>query len=78
METKILDEETKNKISFVTFIIEKFASAYKMNRQAACFYLKKYGGIDSIFKCWRALHIDNSYWAVRDICKVCYKNGGMR
>jgi hypothetical protein len=78
MEQKTLDEETKNKITFVTFIIEKFASTYKMNRQAAYFYLKKYGGIDYIFKCWWALHIDNPYWAVRDIYKVCYKNGGMR
>jgi hypothetical protein len=78
MDAKILNEETKNKITFVTFIIEKFASTYKMNRQAAYFYLKKYGGIDYIFKCWWALHIDNPYWAVRDIYKVCYKNGGMR
>jgi hypothetical protein len=78
METKTLNEETKNKVAFVTFIIEKFASAYKMNRQAAYLYLKKYGGIYYIFKCWWALHIDNPYWAVRDIYKVCLKNGGMR
>jgi hypothetical protein len=78
MNTKIFNEEAKNKITFVTFIIEKFASTYKMNRQVSYFYLKKYGGIDYIFKCWWALHIDNPYWAVRDIYKVCYKNGGMR
>jgi hypothetical protein len=78
METIVLDENTKNKITFVTFIIEKFASSYKMNRQEAYLYLKKYGGIDYIFKCWWALHIDNPYWAVRDIYKVCLKNGGAR
>jgi hypothetical protein len=78
METKILDDEAKDRIAFVTFIIEEFASTYKMNGQEAYFYLKKYGGIDYIFKCWWALHVDNPYWAVRDIYKVCYKNGGLR
>ncbi|GHT02817.1 hypothetical protein AGMMS49965_11050 [Bacteroidia bacterium] len=73
-----LDEETNNKISFVTFIIEKFASAYKMNRQAAYFYLKKYGGIDYLFKHWWALHTDNPFWAVRDLYEVCYQNGGQK
>jgi hypothetical protein len=78
MDTKILNEETKNKITFVTFIIEKFASTYKMNRQAAYFYLKKYGGIDYLFKHWWALHTDNPFWAVRDLYEVCYQNGGQR
>jgi hypothetical protein len=78
METKVLDEETKNRIAFVTFIIEKFASSYKMNRKEAYLYLKKYGGIDYIFDCWWALHVDNPIWAVRDIFEVCYNNGGLR
>jgi hypothetical protein len=78
METRILDKETRNKISFVTFIIEEFASAYKMNRRESYQYLKKYGGLDYIFECWRALHIDNPFWAVRDIYKVCRNNGGYR
>jgi hypothetical protein len=78
METNTLDNETKNKIGFVTFIIEEFAVSYKMNRQEAYRYLKKYGGIDYIFECWWALHIDNPFWAVRDIYKVCRNNGGYR
>jgi hypothetical protein len=44
METKTLDNETRNKIRFVTYIIPEFARAYKMSRQEAYFYLKKYGG----------------------------------
>ncbi|MDR2087140.1 MAG: DUF3791 domain-containing protein [Dysgonamonadaceae bacterium] len=78
LEKKTLSEETKNKVAFVTFIIEEFASAFKMNRKDAYQYLKKYGGLDYIFECWWALHIDNPYWALRDIYKVCYKNGGYR
>jgi hypothetical protein len=73
-----LDKDTSDKISFIPFIIEEFASTYKMRGSKAYLYLKKYGGLDYINECWWALHIDNPYWAVRDIYKVCYKNGGMR
>jgi hypothetical protein len=73
-----LDKETRNKIRFVTFIIPEFARTYKMNKQDAYFYLKKYGGLNYIFECWWALHIDNPFWAVRDIYKVCRSNGGYR
>ncbi|MDR0982919.1 MAG: DUF3791 domain-containing protein [Culturomica sp.] len=70
--------DTINRISFITFIIEKFASTYKMDRQYAFLYLKKYGGLQYAFECWQSLHVDNPFWAVRDIYKICYKNGGMR
>ena len=73
-----LDEETRNKIKFITFIIPQFARAYKMNKQAAYFYLEKYGGLDFLFKHWWALHTDNPFWAVRDLYEVCHKNGGLR
>ncbi|GAB6010649.1 DUF3791 domain-containing protein [Viscerimonas tarda] len=52
METKVLDKETSDKGSFITFIIPEFASAYKMNIQDAYFYLKKYGGMDYLNECW--------------------------
>lgn len=76
METKKLDKQTSDKISFITFIIPEFASGYKMNVQDAYFYLKKYGGMDFLHECWWALHIDNPYWAIRDMAKVCRNNGG--
>ena len=38
-----IDKETSNKVNFMTFIITKFARAYKMNSQQAYLYLKKYG-----------------------------------
>jgi hypothetical protein len=75
---KMSDSEMHNKVRFVTFIISQFARAYKMNKQDAYLYLQKYGGLDYIFECWRALHIDNPFWSVRDIYKVCRKNGGLR
>ncbi|KAA6310995.1 hypothetical protein EZS27_037799 [termite gut metagenome] len=77
MVTK-LDKQTSDKVSFITFIIPEFASAYKMNIQEAYFYLKKYGGMDYLNECWWALHTDNSFWAVRDMFQVCRSNGGYR
>ena len=76
MTTVKINKELHDKISFVTFIIPKFASGYKMNIQAAYFYLKKYGGIDYLNDCWWALHTDNPYWAIKDIAQVCRNNGG--
>jgi hypothetical protein len=71
-----LDKQTSDKVSFITFIIPKFAKSYKMNTQYAYRYLKKYGGMDYLNECWWALHIDNPFWAVRDMYKVCRSNGG--
>jgi hypothetical protein len=75
---KELDREAKDRISFITFIIPQFARAYKMSRQDAYCYLKKYGGIDFLFEHWWALHTDNPFWAVRSLYKVCRNNGGLR
>jgi hypothetical protein len=74
--TKQLDKATRDKISFITFIVPEFAKSYKMNIQDAYRYLKKYGGMDYLDECWWALHIDNPFWAVRDMFEVCRKNGG--
>ena len=73
-----LDQEMLSKMRFITFIITMFARAYKMNKQQAYLYLEKYGGLDYLFKHWLALHTDNPFWAVRDMYKVCYKNGGLK
>jgi hypothetical protein len=78
METKTLDKQTSDKVSFISFIVPAFAEAYKMNMQTAYLYLKQYGGMDYLNENWWALHIDNPFWAVRDMYKVCRSNGGMR
>jgi hypothetical protein len=73
-----LDKETSDKLSFIAFIIPKFADTYKINRQEAYRYLKKYGGLDFLFEHWWALHTDNPFWAVRDLQEICHQNGGQR
>jgi len=74
----IEDKEKCDKIRFISFIIPEFARSYKMNKPDAYLYFKKYGGLDFIFKHWRALHTDNPFCAVRDIYEICRQNGGMR
>jgi hypothetical protein len=76
MKENKLEEATKNKIAFITFIIERFATSYKRNRQESYRYLKQYGGLDYVFNNWWALHIDNPFWVVREMFDVCKRNGG--
>jgi hypothetical protein len=78
LEKNPSDKEAGNRLSFITFIIPEFARSYKMNKQDAYLYLKKYGGLDYLYEHWWALHTDNPFWAVRDLYEVCYKNGGLR
>ena len=78
MEAKKIDKATSDKISFMTFIVPEFASAYKMKVQDAYFYLKKYGGWDFLNEHWWALHTDNVLYALDDIYEICRQNGGMR
>jgi len=76
MANKKLDKNISDKVAFITFIIPEFASGYKMEMQKAYFYLKKYGGIDFLNKCWWTLHTDNPLYAIRDMAHVCRNNGG--
>ena len=71
-----LNKNTSDKLSFISFIVPKFASGYKMGIQEAYFYLKEYGGMDYLNECWWALHTDNPVWAIRDMAQVCRNNGG--
>jgi hypothetical protein len=75
-QVRMLDDETRNKIAFMTFIIPQFARAYKMNKQRAYLYLREYGGMTFLDKHWWALHTDNPFWSVRSLFDVCYRNGG--
>ena len=73
-----LDCETQSKVRFITFIITMFARAYKMNKQQAYLYLKRFGGLDYLFKHWWTLHTEDPYWALKSLYTVCCKNGGAK
>jgi hypothetical protein len=78
MQANQQNSEMNDKITFITFIIPEFALAYKMNIQEAYQYLKKYGGLDYLYRHWWALHTDTPYWAIRSMFNACRKNGGLR
>jgi len=78
MSTEKTHKETSDKISFITFIIIEFAESFKMKKVDAYQYLKKYGGLDFLFKHWWALHTDDKYFTLRDLYSICLKNGGKR
>jgi hypothetical protein len=78
IDNKPFEEETRSKILFVAFIVLMFARAYKMSRQTAYCYLKKYGGMDFLFRHWWTLHTEDPYWSLKALYNICYKNGGMR
>ena len=46
----IKDDERKNRIRFVSFIIPEFARAYRMNKQTAYRFLRTHGGLDFLFE----------------------------
>ena len=71
-----LDDDIRNKVSFITFIIPAFARAYKMNVQKAYFYLKEFGGMDFFATTLVDIARRESFWAVRSLFDVCFKNGG--
>ena len=75
---RILDDETRDKVKFITFIIPQFARAFKMKKQDAYLYLKKYGGLDFLFEHWWTLHTEDPFWAIRSLYKICRKNGGLK
>ncbi|MCL1943607.1 MAG: hypothetical protein FWF54_08710 [Candidatus Azobacteroides sp.] len=39
--------------------------------------LKKYVGLDFLFKHWWALHTDDKYFTLRDLYADCLENGGL-
>ena len=73
-----LTREAQDKVSFLTFIIPMFARAYKMSRQQAYLYLKKYGGLDFLLEHWWTLHTEDPYWSTRELYGVCLENGGLK
>jgi hypothetical protein len=77
-EPRVLDRETKDKVVFMTFIIQKFARAFKMSGPDAYRMLKQYGGLDYLYKYWNALHTDNPRYVVHEMFMVCRENGGPR
>ena len=75
---EIEEEETLHKVRFITFIIPLFARTYKMSKQDAYYYLEKYSGLDFLFRHWWTLHVEDTYWSLRELYEVCFEKGGIK
>ena len=61
-----INSESRKMTSFIVFIIFEFGESYKMDKQEAYFYLKKYGGLKHLSEhCW-ALHTENPWLTIRE------------
>ncbi len=75
---RVLDRETENKVNFIAFIIQRFATSYKMSGPRAYRFLKQYGGLDYLNEHWWTLHTEDPFWSVRALYKECRRNGAPR
>jgi len=71
-----MENEKAVRMSYLNYMIHKFAESYKMNKPKGYSYLKQYGGLDFIREHWWALHTDNQKHSVRSVFQVCKNNGG--
>jgi hypothetical protein len=75
METAI-DDETRNKIRYLNFIIIRFARGFKMLVPEAFHYLDRYGGLDFLNEHYEYEHTQSEHNTCMTLFRVCKKNGG--
>ena len=65
------------KLSYITFIIRKFAEHYAISCKQAYQYLRQYSGIDFLDECYEAEHQQSVETAIEDLTIVCKNHGGL-
>jgi hypothetical protein len=71
-----VDDETRNKIRYLNFIIFSFARGFKMLVPEAFQYLDKYGGLDFLNDHYEYEHTQSEHNTCMTLYRVCRKNGG--
>ena len=56
--------------------IVEFSKKFKMPAKMGFNYLKQYGGLDFIDRCYEAEHQISLEETIRDLIKVCKRSGG--
>lgn len=74
METGM--DAMKNKIEYMVIFIAEFAKAHHLSEQEAYRYLKDFGAIDVIDKCYEVMHTQSFDDMVADMTTYCNKRGG--
>jgi hypothetical protein len=76
MEVKGLNRETKNRISYVNFIIMGFARAFYRPVPEVYQYLEKFGGMKFLLDNYDYEHTQSEHNTIMTLLKVCRRNGG--
>ena len=64
------------KIRYINLCIVEFGKKSKMSSVIAFNYLKKYGGLSFLNKCYEAEHQISLEQALNDLTIICKRNGG--
>jgi len=71
-----LDDEAKNRISYINWIIIGFARGFKRPMAEVVKYLDKYGGLKFLFDHYEFEHTQSEIRTHNTLLRVCRKNGG--
>jgi len=75
MKTKS-DEETRNRISYINWIITGFAHGFKRPVPEVVEYLDTYGGLQFLLDNYEYEHTQSEIRTHNTLLKVCRNNGG--
>ena len=73
---KTLNREAKNRISYINFIILRFARGFKMLIPDSFRYLDQYGGLRFLYNNYEYEHTQSEHNTCLTLLRVCRNNGG--
>lgn len=65
-----------NKIRYINLCIVEFGKRFRMPSALSFNYLKQYGGLAFLDKCYEAEHTLSLMDAIKDLIAVCKREGG--
>ena len=75
MESK-LNNEVKNRVSYINWIIVGFARGFKRPVPEVVKYLDEYGGLQFLFDHYEYEHTQSEIRTHNTLLKICRNNGG--
>ena len=71
-----MSREDHNTIGYVVALISEFAAKYGIPPRQAYAYLKRFKGLDYLYKHYNVLHTFSFEDTVQSVSDVCRHNGG--
>jgi hypothetical protein len=61
------DDTLNNKTAWMSFIVNKYADAKKMNNTEAFYYLYNTKALEYLDECYEVEHLENPIWTIENI-----------